>query len=296
MGMPTRTVLMIDDNEHDRVLVERILQGNDKDWAVEGCATGLEGMRLLRRQKFTCILLDYRLPDKDGVDVLKDLRRCDFETPVVMLTGSGGEDVAIEAFKNGAQDYVVKSSVGERDLIGVMEQAIQRKADEISLIKKANFDSLTGLVSRSLLPERIDQAIARSDRSGAPFALAYIDLNGFKTINDTYGHEAGDAVLKEVGARLDKSVRQGDTVSRLGGDEFVAVIECLAGDGMESCNLALERIRVSLNTRPYAICGQSMIVTASIGAAIYPFTAACRDELLRVADLAMYECKRGAAK
>lgn len=284
---------MIDDSETDRALISRMLSnGRCAEWLIEECSTGRDGMRRIQEEKFDCILLDYVLPDEDGVCVLKTIRRSNLETPVVILTGNGCESVAIDAFKNGAQDYVIKGKITDQNLSEIVEQAVERKESEMSLLRRANFDSLTGLKNRTALSERIEQAIMRADRSRLPFALIYMDLNGFKSVNDMYGHDAGDILLKEIAARLVHSARCGDTVARIGGDEFVALVEGLVNDGLESGKIAARRMMQGISEKPVDVGGQLISVTASMGVALYPFMASTFEDLMKAADRAMYEAKK----
>ena len=150
-------------------------------------------------------------------------------------------------------------------------------------------DELTGLPNRRLFADRLTTAIERADRSRSRLALLILDLNGFKIINDTMGHQAGDQVLREVSAHLRKSVRTSDTLARLGGDEFIIVATDLGVD--QTLDHFMESVRGALE-RPIQVEGQSMIVSASLGMAIYPDDADDSIKLLRVADQRMYALKQ----
>jgi diguanylate cyclase (GGDEF)-like protein len=150
-------------------------------------------------------------------------------------------------------------------------------------------DELTGLPNRRLFADRLTTAIERADRVRGRLALLILDLNGFKAINDTMGHQAGDQVLREVSAHLRKSVRASDTLARLGGDEFIIVATDLGVD--QSLDHFMESVRGALE-RPVLIEGRSMTVSASLGIAIYPDDADDSIKLLRVADQRMYALKQ----
>jgi diguanylate cyclase (GGDEF)-like protein len=150
-------------------------------------------------------------------------------------------------------------------------------------------DELTGLPNRRLFASKLNLAIEHCDRRHTSLALVVLDLNGFKQINDSMGHVAGDQVLREVAALLRKSVRSTDTVARLGGDEFTIVATDMATENtverfVESIRLAIER--------PFLVQGQAMSLTASLGSAIYPRDAKDSTKLLRVADQRMYFLKK----
>jgi len=150
-------------------------------------------------------------------------------------------------------------------------------------------DELTGLPNRRLFSDRLSVSIERADRMSSRLALLILDLNGFKSINDSMGHQAGDQVLREVSSHLRKSVRSSDTLARLGGDEFIIVTTELGID--QSASQLLEAVRVALE-KPILVEGRSMVVSASIGVAIYPDDANDSIKLLRVADQRMYASKQ----
>lgn len=160
---------------------------------------------------------------------------------------------------------------------------------EAMLKLQATHDSLTGLANRLLLTDRFGAAVERCKRNGSSFALIMLDLNGFKPINDRYGHDAGDQVLIMVAQRLIKSVRASDTVARLGGDEFVVLVEDFANPDEL---IHLGRKLVGAIGEPMQINGgTSLNVGASVGFSLYPHNGKSMAELLQIADKGMYECK-----
>jgi len=150
-------------------------------------------------------------------------------------------------------------------------------------------DELTGLPNRRLFADRLTTAIERANRTGTRLALIILDLNGFKKINDTLGHQAGDQVLREVSTNLRKSVRSSDTLARLGGDEFVIVAADI--ERQQSLDHFMEAVQRALN-RSILVEGRPMVVTASMGMAMYPEDAQDSIRLVRVADQRMYTLKQ----
>lgn len=173
-------------------------------------------------------------------------------------------------------------------LVVTMRDITDRKHAEDELMRRATHDPLTGLPNRILIRERLANALDRSLRSGLSTALLFVDLDGFKAVNDTYGHEAGDLLLKSVSARLLELVRPGDTVARLAGDEFVVLCENIEQPNMVS--VIAERINVELR-KPTEFNHIPLFVTASIGIAIGHGSTHSADDLLRSADTAMYAVK-----
>jgi diguanylate cyclase (GGDEF)-like protein len=183
-----------------------------------------------------------------------------------------------------------------RELERVRRRESQRQQEaealEKALLKAqslAYHDELTRLPSRHLLRDRFRIAAALADRHGHSAALLFIDLDGFKQVNDTLGHLAGDALLQHVATRVTASIRASDTACRYGGDEFVVLLSELSGT-VEAMTVAND-IRARLVT-PYALDGAEIAITTSVGVAVYPADAASYDDLLRAADRAMY-CNKG---
>ncbi|MCX7174469.1 MAG: PAS domain S-box protein [Proteobacteria bacterium] len=173
--------------------------------------------------------------------------------------------------------------------VAVMSDITETKQYQERLEKAAHYDELTGLPNRVLFADRIHLAIAQTQRSRTLLVVGYLDLDGFKPINDNYGHEAGDHVLVDIAERLRSCLRGGDTVARFGGDEFVFLL--LGLDRLEECELALQRILDAM-VRPLAVVGSSVCISASIGITLFPTDDVDADALLRHADQAMYLAKQ----
>jgi diguanylate cyclase (GGDEF)-like protein/PAS domain S-box-containing protein len=172
--------------------------------------------------------------------------------------------------------------------VGVFSDISYLKEHEAELSRVAHYDALTGLPNRTLLADRMKQALAHATREQNMVAVCYLDLDGFKAINDNSGHEAGDQVLIDVARRIENTIRGGDTVARLGGDEFVVLLSLKPS---EKCVSTLERL-LALIAHPIMIKGLSNTVGASIGVSIYPMHGEDADTLLRHADQAMYTAKQ----
>lgn len=167
--------------------------------------------------------------------------------------------------------------------------AIERKQAEISLQHSVNHDPLTGLPNRELFNDRLQSALRLAMRNRMPLSLLYLDLDHFKTINDTLGHHVGDRLLQEVAQRLTKCVRKSDTVARIGGDEFLVLLNNAILP--EHTLLIAEKIRTALG-QPFDLAGSQLQVTPSIGVARYPEHGSDYKYLILHADEAMYAAKR----
>ncbi|OGS90244.1 MAG: hypothetical protein A2Z95_02395 [Gallionellales bacterium GWA2_60_18] len=173
--------------------------------------------------------------------------------------------------------------------VGVFSDISYLKEHEEELNRVAHYDALTGLPNRVLLADRMKQAIARTARERDMMAVCYLDLDGFKPINDTLGHEAGDQVLVEIAQRIGNTIRGEDTVARLGGDEFVVLLQGL--EKGEECVATLDRLLAEIG-RPIVVNDKPLMLGASIGVSIYPLDDEDPDTLLRHADQAMYAAKQ----
>ena len=176
---------------------------------------------------------------------------------------------------------------GVRGMVFSLRDVTEHKRLEEELIRLAFNDDLTGLPNRAWLMERLDQAVHRSRRHSTSTAILFVDLDGFKGVNDTYGHEAGDAVLVEVAERLRICVRQEDTIARLGGDEFLVLIEDLSYP--EHSRIVAQRI-VEAHSAPFTVCGTKVVITASVGIS-GSLVGTTPDEIVAQADAAMYIAK-----
>jgi len=185
--------------------------------------------------------------------------------------------------------YVIDESRAPR-LIGTVLDITLRKRAEAQTEYQANYDELTGLPNRKLLADRLQRSILQAQHNGTQLAVLYVDLDRFKTINDTLGHDVGDQFLKEVAPRLSEAVRATDTVARPGGDEFIVVLPEIASIG--EAGRTAERI-VSSFAQPVALGGRELYSSASVGISIFPDDGTTPEELIRAADAALYRAKCG---
>jgi diguanylate cyclase (GGDEF)-like protein len=175
-----------------------------------------------------------------------------------------------------------------RELAARVAVAVAASKREAELFRRAHFDALTGLPNRELFHDRLHQAVAQAERDERALAVLFVDLDSFKTVNDTHGHPCGDELLKEAALRLTAVVRHADTVARLGGDEYAIVLPHVHGP-LEAEAVAVKAIEAM--RQPFRIDGHESIVGASVGVAMFPDDGATATELLRKADMAMYNAK-----
>ncbi|WP_428034821.1 putative bifunctional diguanylate cyclase/phosphodiesterase [Amphritea sp.] len=300
MNSPMR-LLLIDDDEVDRMAVIRSLKKSTTNVSeVITAATASEGLELASREHFDAILLDYRLPDQDGLAVLQTLRSGNFESgTVVMLSRHEDETLAERCLEAGAQDFLLKDEVNGRRLYRAVRQARQRyqiqdalNRSREQLLELSVHDPLTGLLNRRGFDNAMKKEFARAQRSDSnELALLLLDLDDFKNINDIHGHATGDLLLIEVAQRLNTVIRDNDYLCRLGGDEFVIVMTLLEHEE-QAVELA-NRI-FSILQQPFKIgtTTADQSVTASIGIAMLDGSDDHTEDLLKCADIAMYHAKK----
>lgn len=183
---------------------------------------------------------------------------------------------------------LVTGKDGQQYIWSIVEDISSRKQHEEQLERIAHYDALTGIPNRVLLADRMKQAMAQTIREQNMLAVCYLDLDGFKSINDQFGHDTGDQVLVEISKRIEATIRGGDTVARLGGDEFVVLL--LGLERGKECVATLERLLEAI-AQPISIKGNLFTLSASIGVSVYPLDNEDIDTLLRHADQAMYAAK-----
>jgi diguanylate cyclase (GGDEF)-like protein len=209
----------------------------------------------------------------------------------VVLSGFVDEEMSHKAIRAGAQDYLIKGQIDGNILERSLLYAIERKMAEDTINKLAYHDALTGLPSRILFNDRFTMAMADSKRNDKNTALIMLDLDHFKDVNDTFGHDAGDDLLKEVSHRLTSILRQTDTVCRMGGDEFALLIS--DASAREMIEEVAQRIIATI-VKPFSLHGVNESISASLGIAIYPDDGENIETLFKHADMAMYEVKKVA--
>ncbi|MCE3222285.1 MAG: putative Signal transduction response regulator, receiver and diguanylate cyclase domain [Nitrospira sp.] len=282
-------VLLVEDNPVDAQLTQDLLAEWRLDqFDISHAPLLADGLAKLSRGRFDVVLLDLSLPDTQGLSTVTQVLATSPGVPVVVLSGHDDHPLALQALQHGAQDYLVKGQGGEDFLARSILYAIERKRAQERLTYLAQYDQLTGMINRTLFRDRLVHAMARSKRKDQPLAIMLLDLDRFKTVNDSLGHDVGDQLLKAVAERLTECVREVDTVARMGGDEFTAVLEGISGEA--DVAVVANRIVESIGT-PFELGAHRVSIGASIGITLYPLDDQDIDELLRHADKAMYAAK-----
>jgi two-component system, cell cycle response regulator len=287
-------ILVVDDSADNIELMEEILRAEGYQ-NVSSTMLPEQVCPLHRQHNYDLILLDLQMPGLNGFQVMKGLKEIEHGgyLPVLALTAQPSFKIA--ALEAGARDFISKPF----DLLEVHKRIhnmleVRLLYKELAQYSKAQqalalHDPLTGLPNRRLLEDRIETTLQHANRHHHKAAIMYLDLDGFKAINDTYGHAYGDEILKMVSQRLLANSRKEDTVARLGGDEFMVVLSEVnsLGDAQGPAAKLVEAI-----SEPYFINDLTLRLSTSIGISIYPDDADSVDSLISIADYALYEAKR----
>jgi len=246
-------------------------------------------------QKLDIILADYSLPQFDAQRALEHLNQRGLDVPFIIVSGCIGEERAVECMKSGATDYLLKdrlTRLGQAVRKGLEERLLRddRQRVEEQLTHNAFHDTLTGLPNRALFLDRTQRCFHQMERRGGYlFAVLSVDLDGFQTINASFGQPAGDKVLIEIAERLVQKVRSGDTVARLGGDEFALLLDDVKD--MRNALRVAERLQAEL-AKPFLVDGREVLTSASVGIAAGTSTYKRSADALRDAGTAMARAKR----
>jgi diguanylate cyclase (GGDEF)-like protein len=288
-------VLVVDDEEVVCRFLKRVLDGQGHQ--VEVCHGGREAIARLEGDSFDLVITDLKMPGVDGIDVLRKAKELDPLCEVVVITAYASVESAVEVMKLGAYDYISKPFNVDRIRI-VVDKALEKRrllraAGERDFYKRlSQLDGLTEVYNRRTFEELLAAEVSRADRFRRPLSLLMIDLDHLKVVNDRFGHQVGDEVLKGTARRLKRSVRNCDAVARYGGDEFaIILVETGKSDAMTTAQRLTRLMRVPTMEEGADPGENDRVMTISIGVASYPTDARARDELVRRADQALYDAK-----
>jgi diguanylate cyclase (GGDEF)-like protein len=283
-------ILVIDDDR----LQFRLVQAHFKNfqrgsYELDWSETYEDGLAKLLTGKYAACLLDYRLGERDGLQLIREAAEAGCRTPIVFLTAESSDNVDIQAMEAGALDYLVKGEITPRSMERSLRYALKLGDTLEALRRLATRDELTGLLNRREYDRILAEEEDRAARFGNSLALVIIDLDRFKAINDTHGHPAGDAVLREAARRIAGAIRTVDRAARIGGEEFALVLV----QSSRSAALDVARRAVAaIGQEPIRTSdGYSLTVTASAGVAELPSDAKNADDLIVAADKALYAAK-----
>lgn len=283
---PKGKVLIVDDDSVLRALVSGLLERHG--YATREASNAREAFRLILRDDIDAALLDLSMPEAPGEQLLAQLRRLARPPAVIIVSAQTALETRVRSLYAGAADYLTKPFEPEELLARLA--AVLRQRRELAQAREASLtDPLTGVGNRALFEEALAREFARAGRRKRPLALVYLDVDGLKALNDAYGHAAGDAVLRSLGALLREQGRRGDVAARIGGDEFALLLP--ETRRAEAARL-VGRLKQALSKRTAAAGpGRSLPVRASMGFAVLGEDAVDAAGLRLAADRALYEAK-----
>lgn len=295
MTQSIKRILHIEDDDGDAKQVQRDCKkefGSD-NFELKRVDTLGSACKELRTSDYDVILLDLNLGDGKGLDNLQSLKNQNPDTPIVVLSGHDDTETALTAIRGGAQEYIIKSANNSRQLGLAILSSIERKAYERHLYYLANQDVLTGLPNRRAFIDYLNPWLVRAGRWGRTETIMFMDVNGFKQVNHTLGHDVGDLLLQQIAVTLRSSLRASDMLARYAGDEFIVHLDAPSHESQEISEKVAGEIS-RLFEQPLSVGDHEIKTAVSIGIATFPDHGADVSSLIHSADLAMYEAKRGA--
>ena len=288
-------ILIVDDHEDNVELLRARLEA--RGYRTAAAEDGEQALRLVDESPPDLILLDVMMPKVDGIEVARRIRankELPF-IPIIMQTALDSTEQTVEGLDAGADDYITKpinfavleARVRTQLRVKTLVEQVRRQADE--LLRVSRTDALTGLDNRRYLEERLTEAFEHARRLSEPFALVMCDLDKFKSVNDTHGHQVGDTVLQQLADVLRAQVREIDRVGRYGGEEFMLL---LPGTTLHAAERFGERVRHAVEAHTFTFPGGTLSRTLSAGVAAWPHARlATPDALVKAADDALYVAK-----
>jgi diguanylate cyclase (GGDEF)-like protein len=290
-------LLLVEDEPTQQMLMERLLSG--VGYVVDVASNGEDALKMIKTGKYQLVLTDWEMPGMDGVTLCRLVRAANLPSVyILLLTGNGAVAHAVEGLRAGANDFIRKPA-DETELVArldagrrvvLLEQSLRDANTQIE--KLSVTDPLLGIFNRRYLHERLPLETARARRYGQSLSVVMSDLDNFKQINDTYGHQTGDAVLQHAVALTRRALRQSDWMARYGGEEFVIV---LPETPLLGAHAVAERMRRLCADTAVELADTHIVVTASFGVATIDGVAPSNEDgeaLLRQADEALYESKQ----
>jgi len=287
-------ILIAEDDSTSRSILGAVLGKLGYD--VISVSDGEAAWNELKREDSPRIaILDWMMPGLSGPVVCTKVREKGDEeyTYLILLTSNSSKEDIVDGMKAGADDYIVKPynrqelEVRVKAGTRIIELQNELLAAKEVISAQSRTDTLTGIANRRAIFEQLDSELSRAEREGKSISIAMLDIDHFKAVNDTYGHQAGDAVLKECVARITGSIRPYDMLGRYGGEEFLLVLPCT---GEDNAAIVCERILGNVQARPLSVNGISIDVTLSIGLATWSGREDA-DKLVAASDKALYMAK-----
>jgi diguanylate cyclase (GGDEF)-like protein len=293
---PAATLLYVEDDKLTQEVVIQILQSKFPQITLHLAENGRAGLDLFADNRPDIVVTDINMPIINGIQMAKKIKELDNDAQIIILSAADEVDNILETIDIGINHYVLKPISLEK-LIAAIERCLdkislreQLKQKDEYIRRMAYYDNLTGLPNRQLFSELLHKAVAHAQRHQRLLSVSFLDLDGFKNINDTHGHLVGDQILKGAADRLKLCCgRDQDTVARWGGDEFVILLPDL-NVPQEAVNVAQKIIEAF--DKPVILPDRELAITVSIGISLFPDDGDNGDALIKNADFAMFCAKK----
>src|SRR6185369_6918612 len=292
---PDISILYVEDEPEARELVVSALAHKISTLRLYIAENGEAGLALYRKHRPDIVITDIKMPLTDGIRMGNEIKLLNPEAIIIAVTAHSDTRYLLDAIETGISNYVLKpidyDKLFEAIAKGIETVTMKRRIQEQNnyIRNMAYYDALTGLPNRRLLLDRLNHALAQARRYQRSMALLFLDLDNFKHVNDTMGHDIGDELLKVVAGRLQACVRVIDTVCRQGGDEFIIVLTEIAHP--QGVAVVANKI-IEVISEPISLQEKELRITTSIGIAVYSVAGTDDEkELMKKADRAMYEAK-----
>jgi diguanylate cyclase (GGDEF)-like protein len=286
----TINVLIVDSDCPEKNHLKSVLNSVSIDLELQEASSAAQALAKSQKGNFDCIFINSTLPDQDCTDLYRDLMLTVTHSPsIIFLTEHEKEQEAIEKQNILGIEFVNKKTLDKHAIHATLQYALSRQKLLTQISELQNFDILTSLNNRSAFLSGLEKTIAHSQRTDKPFAVLIFDIDHFKDINETMGHQFGDKVLKATADKLMKNIRESDYLARLGSDEF-GIIAANLWD--YECAASFSKRIIELFSSPLNIDHQKIYLSTSIGIAMYPFDGSAPEDLLSHVESALNKAKR----
>ncbi len=290
------SILVIDPHRDDHEKLKNCLKQSAVPATVTFATDTESGLKHLKDRQFDLVMTDHHLPRTNAFHILNETQESQPHLPIILMTDDAEAKTARDAFQKGMDDFILKKELETLPLFDLVSNAIERrrkKAEQEENIQRyrelAERDGLTGLYNHRFLMDALEREFIRARRYHRPLSVVALDLDGFKSINDTCGHPQGDIVIRQVGRLLLQTVRFVDIAARYGGDEFVLV---LPETGLREAQNLAQRILREIQSHPFTHEGKNFQLSASIGISEHTLAQTGAPHLLKEADDALYQAKK----